>query len=117
LTDIGDFESQLYDFQDRRTDYSAFLTKATPSQMAWIGLLFAVLGSGVQLSDLPFAERLFRKKAYGMMTRFGHKGIMLCSDALHSSMCFPRSQNGQLSASTFPRSGANTTFPGNHSSE
>ncbi|CAO3690948.1 unnamed protein product [Umbelopsis ramanniana] len=64
LTDIGDFESQLYDFQDRRTDYADFLTKATTSQMAWIGLLFAVLGSGVQLSDLPFAERVSRKKAY-----------------------------------------------------
>lgn len=85
--------------------------------MAWIGLLFAVLGSGVQLSDLPFAERVSRKKAYGMMFRFGYKVMMLCSDTLHSSMCFPRSQNGQLSASTFPRSGANTTFPGKHSSK
>jgi hypothetical protein len=84
LTDIGDFESQLYDFLDRRMDYAVVLTDAKPSQMAWVGLLFAVLGSGVQLSDLPSPERVARMRAFGMMIRFSYKGIMLCTDALHS---------------------------------
>lgn len=84
LTDIAEFESQLYDFLDRRRDDTVFVMNAEPSQVVWVGLLFTVLGSGVQLSDLPSPERVAKMSAFGMTIRYGYEEIMFCTDALRS---------------------------------
>ncbi|KIV99253.1 uncharacterized protein PV09_09024 [Verruconis gallopava] len=71
VVDIAEFESDLLDFLRTRATTSLTLgvgPLATQvvfgKSLHWLGLLFAILGSGIQSSELPRKERQMKSQVY-----------------------------------------------------
>lgn len=84
VTNITQFESDLLEFLRKRSSTSLIVRNAALEEqevygkdLHWLGLLFAILASGVQCSHLPRRERQMKSQVYGTNTsicRAAHYG-------------------------------------------
>jgi hypothetical protein len=71
LADVDGFEIRLLDFMQRVGEHGILkdndpsLRASTFHDAAWYGLLFAVLGSGCQLSETEPQDRILRTRVFG----------------------------------------------------
>lgn len=80
LVDVPGFEKRLELFLHNRAEAGGALKTGDSKilsqppfgmDLSFIGLLFAVLASGCQSSDLPAKERELTSQVYGIVTLFG----------------------------------------------
>lgn len=62
--------------------------------IAYLGLLFAVLASGCQSSDLGSKERELTSQVYGMLDRYSF--VLPLTDASYSVLLLPMSSHDQF---------------------
>jgi hypothetical protein len=103
MLDIDEFESRLCTWlegthsgatpQDHGIHRRPIATKP-------LGLLFSVLASGVQFSDMPYQQRLAKSRAFGMSNKSNLNDFV---DAILSSLQFPVPKTIELHSSTFFR--------------
>lgn len=62
VVDVEAFESEVCDFVTERAEGGDAICGRSPS---WLGLLFAVLASGIQFSEVPVGERELSSRVYG----------------------------------------------------
>lgn len=86
ITDLDRFELDLCTYLEQRSqwrqnfyvsDARALDDNATRHSFAWIGLLFAVLASGIQFSNMSFNKRQTQSQPYGR----GHTPINYMNSA------------------------------------
>jgi hypothetical protein len=77
LVDVPAFEENLEMFLQNRAAAGGGLKTQRPFgiNLAFIGLLFAVLASGCQSSDLPAKERELTSQVYGTVTWLFNTGF------------------------------------------
>lgn len=73
--------------------------------VAFLGLLFSVLASGCQSSDLAGKERELTSQVYGMRLNSEHVLLIMLTD--HSVLLLPVSADDKLPLATYHRSHSN----------
>lgn len=88
IVDISQFESDLLNFLRQRNNNSLTIQAGSIAEqivhgknLHWLGLLFAVLASGFQCSEIPRKERQMKSQVYGKRIHYKQisKVIMLTS--------------------------------------
>lgn len=79
VVDILEFESDLLDFLRHRSSGQLSVQAGSLAEQTvygktlhWLGLLFAVLASGFQCSDLPRKERQMKSQVYGTVSSLSY---------------------------------------------
>lgn len=117
LADVVEFEEKLNMLlHNRSAAGGVYKSNDNQSQrpfgvsLAYIGLLFAVLASGCQSSDLPSKERELTSQVYGELSCYGMQQCSIILTTLRSMLLLPMLAHDQFLIATYDRGHPNASY-------